>query len=97
MIEWAVEAAKLVVAEAEILQAVQAYKDAVSKAKSAGDALAADWEGDAQVVFVEEQAKAYQWHMSISDIVTAFAETLKGTASKYENVEQTITNIIKSR
>lgn len=94
---WAVEAAKLAIAEAEILKAVQAYREATDKAKAAGDALAANWEGEAQKVFVAEQENAYRWHISIADIVSSFASTLKDTASKYQEAEQTITNIIKSR
>jgi uncharacterized protein YukE len=95
MITWAVEAAKLAAAEAEILQAVAAYKEAVDRAKSAADALAADWEGDAREVFVTEQESAYRWHISISDIVSTFAATLKDTASKYQEAEQTIMNLIQ--
>ena len=95
MIAWAVEAAKLAAAEAEILQAIAEYKAAVEKAKAAGEALAADWAGDAREVFVAEQEKAYGWHISISDIVWTFAQTLKATAEKYVNAEQAITNIIR--
>ena len=94
---WAVEAAKLAVAEAEILRAIAAYRAAVNKAKSAGDALAANWDGDAQKVFVSEQEKAYRWHISISDIVRAFADTLKETAKRYADAEQRISNTIKSK
>ncbi len=96
MIAWAVEAAKLTVAEAEILQAVAAYKAAVDKARAAADALSAQWEGEAREVFVAEQEKAYRWHISISDIVSAFAETLKAVSCKYESAEQEVTNCIKS-
>lgn len=94
MIEWAVEAAKLAIAEAEILRALAVYKGAIQKAQNAGDALAANWEGDAQKIFVEEQSKAYRWHMSIYDIVSAFAKTLRDTASKYEQAENQITSLI---
>lgn len=96
MVAWAVEAAKLGAAEAEILQAVAAYREAVRQAKSAGDALAADWAGDAREMFVAEQENAYRWHISISDIVSTFAETLKDTASKYQNAEQTIKSLIQN-
>ena len=94
MIEWTVEAAKLVIVEAEIQQALAAYRNAVQKAQNAGNALAADWEGEAQKVFVQEQAQAYRWHMSIYDIVFAFAKTLRDTASKYEQAENQITSLI---
>ena len=97
MIEWAVEAAKLAIVETEIQQALAAYRSAVQKAQNAGNSLAADWEGEAQKVFVQEQAKAYRWHMSIYDIVFAFAKTLKDTASKYEQAENQITSLIGGR
>lgn len=97
MIEWAVEVAKLGIAEAEILQAVEAYRAAAERAKTAADALAADWSGDAQAAFVAEQAKAYGWHISIADIVHAFAETLKDSSSKYAEAEEAICSIIKGR
>ena len=94
MIEWAVEIAKLAIAEAEIQEALAAYRAAVEKAQNAGNELAANWDGDAQKAFVEEQSQAYRWHMSIYDIVFAFAKTLKDTASKYEQAESQITSFI---
>lgn len=94
MIGLAVEVAKLSIAEAEILQAVAAYRSAVDKAKSAAEALGANWEGDARETFMAEQEKAYNWHMSISDIVSAFAEALKSAATRYERVEQEIKCVI---
>lgn len=93
---WIVEAAKLTAAEVEIIQAVAAYKEAANKAKAAGDALAAKWEGDAREAFVAEQENAYRWHISISDIVSAFAETLKSVASRYEEAERNVSSIIKN-
>lgn len=95
MIAWAVEVAKLTTAEVEILQAVMAYKAAVEKAKAAAEELGAKWEGDAREAFMAEQEKAYRWHMSISDIVRAFAEALKSAATNYMNAEGSITGIIK--
>lgn len=96
MVEWAVEAAKLVAAEVEIQQAISAYRSAVEKAQQAGDTLAANWEGDAREAFVEEQAKAYQWHMNIYDVVLAFVKTLLDTALKYEEAEQQINALISN-
>lgn len=97
VVGWAVQAAKLIAAENEIMQAVQAYREAVKQAKMAGDALAADWAGDAREVFVQEQEKAYNWHISISDIVSVFASTMQETAKKYEEAEKAVSQVIKQR
>ena len=90
----AVELAKLSIAEAEILKATAEYQKAVNSAKSAGDDLASNWEGEARDQFVAEQEKAYRWHMDIIDIVQAFSNALKATAERYRQAEAQIRSII---
>lgn len=92
--EVAVQAAKLMAAENEILQAVAEFRTAAKDAKLAGDNLAADWTGDAREAFVAEQAKAYDWQLKISDIVDAFAFSIRKTVEKYQQAEEQIRNLI---
>ncbi|MBQ9459274.1 MAG: WXG100 family type VII secretion target [Oscillospiraceae bacterium] len=94
MVDWAVELAKLAIAEAEIQKALIEYRQSVQKVKTAGDRLAANWEGEAQKAFVAEHEKAYQWHVSIMDIVASYMNTLKETAQKYAEAEGTVKSLI---
>ena len=94
MVNWAVEIAKLAVAEAEIQRALSDYRQTVARVKSAGDALAANWEGEAQKVFVVEHQNAYKWHNSIIEIVMGYVNTLKSTAEKYTNADTMVKSLI---
>ena len=95
-VELSVELAKLGIAETEILKAAAEYRKAAGKAKTAADNLAANWEGEAQAAFVEEQSKAYGWHMQMCDIAESFGRAIRATLEKYRDGEQTIGEIIKS-
>lgn len=94
MVDWAVEVAKLAIAEAEIQKALAEYRQTVQTVKAAGDSLAANWEGDAQKAFVVEHENAYKWHMSIMDIVMSYINTIKQTAEKYTSADDAVKQII---
>ena len=97
MVNWAVEVAKLAIAEAEIQRALADYRQTVAKVKAAGDALAANWEGEAQKVFVTEHQNAYKWHNSIIEIVMGYVNTLKTTAEKYTNADSMVKSLIGNK
>ncbi len=94
MVNWAVEIAKLAIAESEIQKALAEYRQTVSKVKAAGDNLASNWEGEAQKVFVTEHENAYKWHNSIIEIVMSYVNTLKTTAEKYTNADNAVKSLI---
>lgn len=95
MIELAVDLAKLAMAEAEIQKALATYRVAVDKAKTAAEALRANWEGDAANAFEQEQANAYKWHMSIVDIITSFIRELERAIRAYQEYEEKVKSLIQ--
>ena len=94
MINWAVEIAKLAIAESEIQKALAEYRQTVQRVKAAGDNLAANWEGEAQKVFKTEHDNAYKWHNSIIEIVMTYVNTLKQTAEKYTNADEAVRSLV---
>lgn len=96
-IELAVDLAKLAMAEAEIQKALAIYRQAVAKAKAAAEALCEKWEGDAASEFAREQGVAYQWHMSIVDIITSFIGELERTIKMYQEAQEKIKSLITSK
>lgn len=94
-VELAVDLAKLAMAEVEIQKALAIYREAVNKAKNAAAELRANWEGDAANTFEQEQATAYQWHMSIVDVITTFIGELERTIQKYREAEEKIKGLIQ--
>lgn len=95
MIELAVDLAKLAMAEVEIQKALAVYRSAVDKAKTAAAALCENWEGDAASEFEREQATAYQWHMSIVDVITSFIGELNRTIKTYQEAQERIKSMIQ--
>ena len=95
MTELAVDLAKLAMAEAEIQKALAIYRAAVDKAKTAAGALRQNWEGDAANEFEREQATAYQWHMSIVDVITSFIRELERAIQTYREYEERVKSLIQ--
>lgn len=94
IVELAVDLAKLGMAEVEIQHALAIYRAAVDKAKTAAAALRENWEGDAANTFEREQATAYQWHMSIVDIIMTFIGELNRARKQYEEYDKKIKSLI---
>lgn len=80
-----------------ISQACEQYQAAANSLKSAADALAATWEGDSQVAFVNEQEQANAWYLKMADIVNEYVAEMKAAASKYEETDQSAAQTIRSR
>ena len=95
-IELAVDLAKMAMAELEIQKALEIYRRAVDKAKTAAAALKANWEGDAANEFEREQANAYKWHVCIIDIIGAFISELERAIRTYREYEERIKALIHS-
>lgn len=73
------------------------YENAATALKNAADALAATWEGDSQVAFVEEQDKAYEWYKEMAAICREFANAMKTAAEKYVETDSEAANTIRKR
>ena len=92
-----VQISRLVDVWREIEQALQIYRSAVKQAKSAGDELAAKWEGDAREVFVAEHEKAYEWHQGMIGIILVVIATIKETVTRYEEADRAAKEAIGGR
>lgn len=95
MIELAVDLAKLAMAETEIQKALAVYRAAVDKAKTAAAALSENWEGDAANEFAREQSTAYQWHMSIVDVIASFIQEMERAIRTYQEYEERVKSLIQ--
>ena len=73
------------------------YEAASKTAKQAADNLTAQWEGNAQRVFVTEQQQAYQWYLQMARIVRQYASTLRVAAAKYEQADRDAAKEIAKR
>ncbi len=97
-------AARLEVTVSELQQAANNinnsaddYEGAANELKNAADELAATWEGDSQVAFVDEQTRAYEWYRKMAEICRQFANAMQQAAQKYEETDAQATNTIRSR
>jgi len=73
------------------------YESAATALKNAADELAATWEGDSQVAFVDEQTRAYEWYKKMAEICRQFANAMQQAAQKYEETDAQATSTIRSR
>ncbi len=71
-------------------------KNASKAAKSAADALAAGWVGDAQKAFVSEQEKAYNWYVEMTTLARQYSAFLTRAASEYETADSQASGIISA-
>ena len=81
-----VDAAEAAAAQANMIQAIQAYQEATEAVKNAGDQLASQWKGDAQVAFVENQANCYNFYVGIREIALGAAEAVKKMIEEYNEL-----------
>ncbi|HNW87241.1 MAG TPA: WXG100 family type VII secretion target [Candidatus Limiplasma sp.] len=72
------------------------YENASKAAKSAADALAAGWVGDAQKAFVSEQEKAYNWYVEMTTLARQYSAFLTRAASEYETADSQASGIISA-
>ena len=82
---------------AQIRQANSIITSTKNGCKSAAEALANNWEGDARDAFVAEQLKATTWLEKMIQIINEMVATIDKVNDTYTNVEQTVSSIIKSK
>lgn len=73
------------------------YETAATNLKSAADELAATWEGDSQVAFVDEQTRAYEWYRKMAEICRQFANAMQQAAQKYVETDAQATSTIRAK
>lgn len=73
------------------------YETAANQLKNAADELAATWEGDSQVAFVDEQTRAFEWYRKMAEICREFARAMQQAAQKYEETDAQATSTIRSK
>ncbi len=81
----------------QIRQANSIIDSASKGAEAAAQELAANWSGDARDAFVAEQVKAKTWWQQMIQIIGEIVTTIDKVNSTYSTVEQTVSNLIKSK
>ena len=82
---------------AQINQANEIIRTTKESCKSAAEALAQNWSGDARDAFVAEQVKATSWLEKMIAIIAELSSTIDKVNQTYSNVEQQVSSIIKSK
>lgn len=73
------------------------FENASKVAKASADSLAANWVGDSQKAFVQEQEKAYTWYLAMTELARQYSTFLNHAASEYESADQQASGVISSR
>ncbi|MDO4549336.1 MAG: WXG100 family type VII secretion target [Clostridia bacterium] len=81
-------------AAAQLENLVAEFESISGNAHAAGDALAGEWEGEAQVAFVEEQTRAKQWYDRTCNIMRVYIAALKTAATMYEMADMAAKAVI---
>ncbi len=84
-------------AATNISNSADEYETAATALKNAADELAATWEGDSQVAFVDEQTRAFEWYKKMAEICREFARAMAQAAQKYEETDAQATSTIRSK
>ena len=95
IVELLVQASELIQAANQMNQAMETYQDAVETAKSAAADLASKWEGAAKDAFVNDQENAYNWYVSLTDVVYAIIEEARRCIDRYREAEERLKGIMK--
>ena len=82
---------------AQISEANAIIRETKEGCKSAASELANNWSGSARDAFVAEQLKATTWLEKMIEIINELSSTISKVNSTYSTVEQTVSNLIKSK
>ncbi len=80
----------------QLNQQAAEYEDAVGKVISAVQTLNSQWEGDAQVTFTAEQAKAVAFYRQMSARVRMCGQRFGYAAGRYAQADKDSLEIIRS-
>ena len=82
---------------AQIREANSIIRDTKEGCKTAAEELANNWTGEARDAFVAEQLKATTWLEKMIQIIDELGSIIDKVNSTYSTVEQTVSNLIKSK
>ena len=82
---------------AQIREANSIIEQAKKGCEAAAEKLGAKWAGDARDAFMAEQVKAKTWIEQMIQIVHEMVSTLDQVLSKYNAVEESVSNLIKNK
>ena len=89
-----VDIALAAAAQADMVKAIQAYKESTDAVKSASDEIASQWEGDAKEAFVENETNAYNFYVGIREVAQGAADAVKRMLDQYTDTESQIKTIV---
>ena len=92
-----VSASELTAAAAKISQAANDFLQTAGQVLAAAEALGSSWEGDSQVAFAAEQAKAVAWYRRMGEIVNSYVDMLNGAAKAYQQADTDVSSMINSK
>ncbi|MGN0802979.1 MAG: WXG100 family type VII secretion target [Candidatus Faecivicinus sp.] len=90
-----VQIAELSAAAAKMNEALEAYRQATGDVKTAAADLASKWEGAAKDAFVNDQENAYNWYVSLTDVVYAIIEEARRCIDRYREAEERLKSVMK--
>ena len=90
-----VQIAELSAAAAKMNEALEAYRQSTVDVKTAAADLASKWEGAAKDAFVNDQENAYNWYVSLTDVVYAIIEEARRCIDRYREAEERLKGIMK--
>ena len=82
---------------AQIREANEIIRQTKEGCKKAADVLAQNWSGDARDAFVAEQQRSTSWLEQMIAIIGEVINTIDKVNQTYSNVEQQVSNLIKSK
>jgi WXG100 family type VII secretion target len=89
MMEILVEIGQLISAANNMMRAKETYESAINDVQSAANDLASKWEGEGQVAFVNDQARAYQYYTSLCQLAVEIINEVNKNAQRYrDHVQQ---------
>lgn len=90
-----VQVAELSAAAAKMNEAMETYRQATGDVKAAAADIASKWEGAAKDAFVADQDNAYNWYVSLTDVVFAIIEEAQRCIERYREAEERLKAVMK--
>lgn len=89
-----VDIALAAAAQAEMMKALQVYREATDAVKAASDEIASQWEGDAKEAFVENENNAYNFYVGICEVANGAIAAVGKMLDQVADTEAQIKSIV---
>ena len=89
-----VDLALAAAAQAEMLKAIQVYREPTDAVKAASDEIASQWEGDATEAFVEHENNAYNFYVGICEVANGAVAAVGKMLDQVADTEAQIKSIV---